>query len=142
MNARVTPRLRRLRHERGQSMVEFAMVLPFLLVIVLGVVEVGYALLDQHVVTKLAREGANLISRDATLQEAETALRSMSGRPINFADGSKVIFSVLKQVPHRGGVHGQMIHGATSWEPRLVQVLTRLRRPLYEAPTDNNTACG
>ena len=71
MNATVTPRLRRLRHERGQSMVEFAMVLPFLLVIVLGVVEVGYALLDQHIVTKLAREGANLISRDATLQEAK-----------------------------------------------------------------------
>ena len=110
MNATVTPRLRRLRHERGQSMVEFAMVLPFLLVIVLGVVEVGYALLDQHVVTKLAREGANLISRDATLQEAETALRSMSGRPINFADGSKVIFSVLKQGATTGtSNYGQMI---------------------------------
>ena len=67
MNATITPRLRRFGNERGQSMVEFAMVLPFLMVIVLGVVEVGYALLDQHVVTKLAREGANLISRDATL---------------------------------------------------------------------------
>ena len=49
MNARITTSLQRLRHERGQSMVEFAMVLPFLLVIVLGVVEVGYGLLDQHV---------------------------------------------------------------------------------------------
>ena len=132
-----TPAHRRTRtppSRRGQSMVEFAMVLPFLLVIVLGVVEVGYALLDQHVVTKLAREGANLISRDATLQEAEAALRSMSGRPINFADGSKVIFSVLKQGATTGtSNYGQMIlyarhqfgnlarvqHGPDGWRRRL-----------------------
>jgi hypothetical protein len=110
MNARTATSLQRLRHERGQSMVEFAMVLPFLLVIVLGVVEVGYALLDQHVVTKMSREGANLISRDSTLQQAEAALRSMSGRPIDFADGSKAIFSVLKQGATVGTAnYGQMI---------------------------------
>ena len=50
----------------------------------LGVVEVSYALLDQHVVTKLTREGSNLISRDTSLQDAATALKSMSGRPVNF----------------------------------------------------------
>ena len=47
----------------------------------LGVVEVGYALLDQHVVTKLTREGSNLISRDVTLQDAATAMQSMTTRP-------------------------------------------------------------
>ena len=59
----------------GQSLVEFAIILPLVLLIVLGVVEVGYALLDQHVVTKLTREGSNLISRDTTLQDAATAMR-------------------------------------------------------------------
>ena len=63
----------------------------------LGVVEVGYALLDQHVVTKLTREGSNLISRDTTLQDAATAMRSMSSRPVDFDDGSRLIFSVLKK---------------------------------------------
>ena len=81
----------------GQSIVEFALILPLSLAIVLGIVEVGYALLDEHVVTKLAREGANLISRDATLQDAALALRTMNNRPLNFDDGSKVIFSVLKK---------------------------------------------
>ena len=47
--------------------------MPLVLVLSLGVVEVGYALLDQHVVTKLTREGSNLISRDASLQDAATA---------------------------------------------------------------------
>ena len=82
----------------GQSLVEFALVLPLILVLVLGVVEVGYALLDAHVVTKLTREGSNLISRDTTLQDAASAMRSMSSRPVNFSDGSsKLIFSVIKR---------------------------------------------
>ena len=59
---------------RGQSIVEFALVLPFLVVLVLGVIEVGYALLDSHIVTKLTREGSNLISRDTSLQDAATAM--------------------------------------------------------------------
>ena len=88
----------RARDARGQTLVEFAMVLPLVLVLALGVIEVGYALLDQHVVTKLTREGSNLISRDTSLQDAGTALRSMSTRPVDFATSSTVIFSVIKKV--------------------------------------------
>jgi hypothetical protein len=82
---------------RGQSLLEFGLVLPFLLVLALGAVEVGHLLLDQHVVTKLSREGANLISRNTTLEEAVEALTSMSARPVDFNTRSKVIFSVLKK---------------------------------------------
>jgi hypothetical protein len=87
-----------LRSARGQSLVEFALILPLVLVLSLGVTEMGYALLDQHIVTKLTREGSNLISRDTSLQDAVTALNGMSSRPVNFAGSSKVIFSVLKNV--------------------------------------------
>lgn len=87
----------RRRNQRGQSIVEFSMVLPLLLIVGLGIVEVSFALYDQHVITKLAREGSNLISRDATLQQAASALQTMSVRPVNFANGSKVIFSVIKR---------------------------------------------
>ena len=58
--------------------------MPFVLLVALGVVEVGYALLDQHVVTKLTREGSNLISRDVTIDDAVTAMRNMSTRPVDF----------------------------------------------------------
>jgi hypothetical protein len=88
---------------RGQSIVEFAIVLPFVMVVVLGVTEVGYALLDSHIVTKLTRESSNMISRDTTLDDAVTAIRSMSTRPVNFNDGSsKIIFSVIKNVGTTG----------------------------------------
>jgi hypothetical protein len=90
---------RRLRADGGQSLLEFAIVLPLILVLMLGIIEVAYAMLDQHVVTKLTREGSNLISRDTSIADAVTAMKNMSSRPVNFDDGSsKVIFSVIKRV--------------------------------------------
>ena len=88
---------RRLLDARGQSVVEFAFLTPLILVVALGVAEFGYALLDQHVVTKLTREGSNLISRDTTIDDAITLMRSMSTRPVDFSTRSRVIFSVLKK---------------------------------------------
>ena len=87
----------RIRSQKGQSIAEFAMVLPLLVMLALGVIEVSFALFDQHVITKLSREGANLISRDSTIQDATAALKAMSARPVNFDNGSKVIFSVIKR---------------------------------------------
>lgn len=90
---------RLLRSEGGQSLLEFALVIPLILMLALGVIEASYAILDQHIVTKLTREGSNLISRDTTLTDAVTAMKNMSSRPVNFDDGSsKVIFSVIKRV--------------------------------------------
>jgi Flp pilus assembly protein TadG len=90
--------LRRLRASEGQAVVETALIMPLVVVLVLGVVEFSYALLDAHVVTKATREGSNLISRNVSLQDAVTAMKNMSDRPLNFTDGSsKVIFSVLKR---------------------------------------------
>lgn len=99
-----------IRQDRGQSMIEFAVVLPLLLVVVLGLIEVSYALYDQHVVTKLTREGSNLISRDTSLQDAANALRTLSVRPVDLAANSKVIFSVVMNVGATGSSnYGQPI---------------------------------
>jgi Flp pilus assembly protein TadG len=95
----------RARDARGQTLVEFAMVLPLVLVLALGVIEVSYALLDQHVVTKLTREGSNLISRDSSLADTGTALRNMSSRPVDFATSARVIFSVIKMVNTAGAAN-------------------------------------
>jgi hypothetical protein len=96
---------RRLKDARGQSIVEISILMPLVLTVALGVIEFGYALLDQHVVTKLTREGSNLISRDSTLEDAVTALRSMSTRPVDFNTRSRVIFSVLKKGATTGTVN-------------------------------------
>jgi Flp pilus assembly protein TadG len=81
----------------GQTLVEMAIVLPMLLMVSLAVVEVSYALLHQHVISRITREGANLISRDVTLLDASNAIKNMTARPVNFADGSELVLSVLKK---------------------------------------------
>jgi hypothetical protein len=86
----------------GQSLLEFAMVLPLIVVLALGVVEVSWELLDAHVVTRLAREGSNLISRDTSLGDAASTMDSMSTRPVNFNSNSKMILSVIKNVDTAG----------------------------------------
>jgi hypothetical protein len=86
----------------GASLIEGAIVLPLFILIASGIVEVGFALRDQQVISRLSREGANLISRDVTLEDAAAAVSGMSTEPLNFDNGTKVILSVLK----RGGAIG------------------------------------
>jgi Flp pilus assembly protein TadG len=94
---------RRLRSAEGQTILEFAMMLPLVVVLVLGVVELSWALLDQHVVTKLSREGSNLISRSTSLQDAAVAMRTMATRPVDFSgSNSTLIFSVVLRVATTG----------------------------------------
>jgi Flp pilus assembly protein TadG len=54
MGIRTTKR----RNERGASAVEFALVLPLLLLVIAGVVDFGRALFTQVILTNAAREGA------------------------------------------------------------------------------------
>jgi Flp pilus assembly protein TadG len=79
----------------GQSIVEFAICLPVLLLLSLGVVETSNALMSQHVITKIAREGSNMISRETKLAATATALRTMDANSGSFDSTTKVIFSVL-----------------------------------------------
>ena len=86
----------------GQSLIEAAITLPLVLLIVFGTVEVGYSLLDAHTVTRLSREGSNLISRNTSLGDAINAVESMSTGLVDFSSNSKVILSVIK----KGGTIG------------------------------------
>ena len=53
-------RRRRLRSERGAELVEFALILPLLLFIILGLVDFGFMFQRFEVVTNAAREGARI----------------------------------------------------------------------------------
>ncbi len=52
-----------LNSKRGQSLVEMAIMLPILLIILVGIVELGFALANQMTVTTAAREGARYGAR-------------------------------------------------------------------------------
>lgn len=46
------------KRQEGQSLVEFALILPVFLILLFGVVEFGLLLYNQHVITNASREGA------------------------------------------------------------------------------------
>ena len=49
-----------MRSERGAELIEFALTLPLLLLLVLGIIEFGFLFQEYEVVTNAAREGARL----------------------------------------------------------------------------------
>jgi len=103
-----TSGLARVGSQRGQSIVEFAMTLPFILFVALGVVETSQALMQQHITTKMAREGSNMISRETRMVDAGNVLRNMSANPGTFNSDTLVIFSVLL-LSNSGSNNGQIV---------------------------------
>ncbi len=73
-------RLRRRHRERGAAAVEFALVLPVLVLFVFGIVDLGRAFMDQAILTNAAREGtryATVVVKDATTAtNSKTAIES------------------------------------------------------------------
>ncbi len=64
-----TPKLRS--RERGQALVEFALVLPILLYVVLGVFDLGWGIYAYTVVSSAAREGAHYATLDMTISRIQ-----------------------------------------------------------------------
>ena len=68
------------RNERGQTAVEFALVAPILIVLLLGIIQVGVAFHDYVTLTDAARAGARkaIVARfsGGSLSDAETAVRN------------------------------------------------------------------
>jgi Flp pilus assembly protein TadG len=48
----------RLKSQNGASAVEFALILPILLLLVFGIIEMGFVLFDKAMITNASREGA------------------------------------------------------------------------------------
>jgi hypothetical protein len=82
---------------RGQTLAEVALALPLLIIMVVATFEVGFLLYQDHVVKKLAREGANLLSRAVSMADIETVIEGAHPYPGgNFVDNGKLILSVVR----------------------------------------------
>lgn len=78
------PRLRVARpgdHQRGQSTVELALLLPVVVVLLLAVLQVGLVARDLVLVTHAAREAARAAATDPSVDAARTAALDASGLP-------------------------------------------------------------
>jgi len=72
----------------GQGLVEFALVLPFLILLLLGVMEVGFAFYDYIALATANREGIRLASRARFTDDAVAGLVVSSSGLVERPDGS------------------------------------------------------
>lgn len=70
---------RRLLGERGAAAVEFALVIPVLLLLLLGIMEVSAAFNTQATLSAAAREGARSMVTSGTVASAQSAVRTAAG---------------------------------------------------------------
>ena len=68
-------RASRPRYRRGVAAVEFAIVSPFLILLIFGIIEFGRAIMVQQVLTSASREGARrAVLEEATASEVTTVV--------------------------------------------------------------------
>lgn len=84
----------RQRGERGQGLVELVLIVPVLLTVTFGILELGTLLDRSHSITALSREGANLAARGAAL-DSVLLVTVLNGRAIGLDAGGGVIASRL-----------------------------------------------
>ncbi len=94
---------------RGQTLAEVGIVLPLLTILMVGTLQVGFLLYQGHVVRKVAREAANLLSRQVTLDTTATTIQSWGVPHLGGFDAhAKLILTVL-QVANGGPNAGNVI---------------------------------
>ena len=67
------------RHDRGAVMVEFALVVPILMLLVVGIIEFGFAFSAQVSIQGAAREGARALALGESAGAVVAAVDSASG---------------------------------------------------------------
>lgn len=65
-------------NEKGQAIVEFALVLPILMLLILGIIEFGWLFNGKLILTSAAREGARVVAVTKSEGKAEAAVRETS----------------------------------------------------------------
>lgn len=104
---------------RGIAIVEFAMVLPIMLVLMFGVVELGRAVLTRQVLLNVSREAANLASRGTSMGDAIGAVQ-VSAAPLDLPGRGYVILTeVRRDANNATRIHQQMGLGATPEASRI-----------------------
>jgi len=81
------------KHERGSAAVEFALVLPLVLVMALAIVQVGVLVKDQIVVEEAARAGA----REAAVTVDDGEVRQAAIAAAAGLDESRILVTVARE---------------------------------------------
>jgi Flp pilus assembly protein TadG len=79
------------KHKKGQSMVEFALLLPLFVLLIIGIFDLGRAFFSFIAITNAAREGARVITfwpGDTQVEDVETAVLDEIGASPMVTEGN------------------------------------------------------
>jgi len=107
--------------QSGQELAETAMVLPFLLVLALGIVEFGSMFSTTHTLTSLGREGANIAARGAPL-DTVNVLMLENGADIELSTFGGVITSRVTVTDTVPTIMAQRVTGSYAGHSRIGNV--------------------
>jgi len=105
----------RRRAERGSAAVEFALLLPILLLVLLALVQVGALARDQLVLTQASRAGAREAAVDGSADAVTEAVRAAAAG----LDAGRVSVDVA-----RSGTRGDPVTVSVTYEVPLATPLT------------------
>jgi hypothetical protein len=109
--------LRRGRHQRGQSLVEVAIIMPVLLVLLLASIEVAHAFHNFNILVGTSREAGRLGSRGETIfdeTELATMVQESAGNLHFFDDGRGRMVVIRVGVNDAGAIDEYECKVATS----------------------------
>lgn len=102
---------------RGQAMVEMAIVLPILLLLMMGIVDLGRVFSSYLVITNASREGA----REAALGYSDDIIRERVAETTSQLDSSTVETTVTPDQSKRDS--GQMVTVQVNYQVNLIAPL-------------------
>ena len=94
------------RRESGQAMVEFALLLPFLTLMIFGLVEFGRGIDEKHSMATLSREAALLAARGTSLDSVAQAVID-NGSDIRLKDNGGSVASSIEITKNSAIVRAQ-----------------------------------
>ncbi|HEX8511258.1 MAG TPA: TadE family protein [Propionibacteriaceae bacterium] len=119
--------MRRQNRERGAAAVEFALVVPLLLMLMLGIAEFGRAYSTQTILSGAAREGVRVMALQNSTSAARTAAiaaaaptlslttsqigitTSPTSTPISCASGGQTTITITYSMPYLSDFFGSSI---------------------------------
>lgn len=109
MIARRLLRAGRRARQRGVNMIEFALVLPVLMVLVFGVIDFGRAIHYSNVIVNMSREGANLAARSGGIDRRHIIVALMeTAEPLKMnTEGMIYVTEIIGRSDGTGQVEGQ-----------------------------------
>ena len=109
---------RRFLRQRGQSVVELALVLPLLVLLMLALVDLSRAIQAYNIISNMSREGANLVARSSIDQEQVMDSLARTAQPLKMSEQGMMYVTEVRGKAGSNSVVTPIIISQRGWRGR------------------------